>query len=242
MKDGTSGWWQSAAATIARGLLLATAVAALALALPRLIGWPPVTFVPSSFVTHSVMLGLSLIVSALLCGGRMASFGFTRGTFRLRASLLLWALPTACLATLAFLASGSSPPSNPVVPQTPLGVVLFVWIYASVCEEVLARGLLQSCLAPLAHLRFCLFRRWPLSVPVLLSALFFGAMHIVLWPTMGAQALAPMTLGLLLGLVAGYYREQTGSLLPAVLIHALANIGGTLPGWVLAWILHQRPA
>jgi membrane protease YdiL (CAAX protease family) len=30
------------------------------------------------------------------------------------------------------------------------------------------------------------------------------------------------------GLVAGYYRESTGSLVPAVLAHLLANMTGTL--------------
>lgn len=228
-----SNSWYRTVATVAGFVLLAAAVAALALALPGIVGWPKGGFVPSSFVTHTAMLGLSVILAGLLSRGRLAAFGFTRGTFRLRPTLLLWALPTAVLGTLSFFATGSGPAPGPPVPQSPLGVVLFVWIYASVCEEVLARGLLQSGLAPLAHNRLRLFRRWPLSVPVLISALFFGAMHVVLWPTMGAMALAPMTLGLLLGLVAGYYREKTGSLLPAILIHALVNIGGTLPGWVL---------
>jgi membrane protease YdiL (CAAX protease family) len=41
----------------------------------------------------------------------------------------------------------------------------------------------------------------------------------------------------LLGLVAGYYREKTGSLIPAIIIHALFNVGGMLPMWLLSWLL-----
>ncbi len=39
-----------------------------------------------------------------------------------------------------------------------------------------------------------------------------------------------------LGLVAAHYREKTGSLLPAISIHALFNIGGSLPLWVMQWL------
>jgi membrane protease YdiL (CAAX protease family) len=37
----------------------------------------------------------------------------------------------------------------------------------------------------------------------------------------------------ILGTVAGYYRDQTKSLVPAILIHALFNVGGSLRFWIL---------
>jgi membrane protease YdiL (CAAX protease family) len=51
--------------------------------------------------------------------------------------------------------------------------------------------------------------------------------------------MGPMTIPIcvsasLLGLVAGYHRQETGSLVPAILVHALFNVGGTLPGWLLS--------
>ena len=51
---------------------------------------------------------------------------------------------------------------------------------------------------------------------------------------MGAMTIAICVSAGLLGLVAGYYRQQTQSLLPAIIVHALFNIGGTLPGWLLS--------
>jgi hypothetical protein len=36
-----------------------------------------------------------------------------------------------------------------------------------------------------------------------------------------------------LGAIVGYCREATGSVLPAIIVHALFNIGGTIPGWIM---------
>jgi membrane protease YdiL (CAAX protease family) len=116
---------------------------------------------------------------------------------------------------------------------TPLQQVALVWIYASVAEEVLTRGLVQSFLKPVAY-RGLTLRRLRLSLPVLVSALFFGAMHLMLL-TLGiplAGVLLIVTFACAVGLVAGYYREQTGSLAPAILTHGFANATGSVLGWI----------
>jgi membrane protease YdiL (CAAX protease family) len=59
--------------------------------------------------------------------------------------------------------------------------------------------------------------------------LFFGFMHFVLIKSMGPAAIPVILLAVVLGLVAARYRERTGSLLPAIIVHALFNIGGMLP-------------
>jgi membrane protease YdiL (CAAX protease family) len=53
---------------------------------------------------------------------------------------------------------------------------------------------------------------------------------------MGAGAVPVVLLATCLGLIAAHYREKTGSLLPPILIHALFNIGGTLPLWTVQWL------
>ena len=117
-------------------------------------------------------------------------------------------------------------------------IVLSVWIYASICEETFVRGLLQGYLSTLGLQKVFRVGKWLLSVPVLLGAFFFGAMHVVLWPKMGPFALVPMSLATMLGVVTGYYREKSGSLLPAIVIHALFNIGGSLPLWILSALVN----
>lgn len=193
-------------------------------------------FLPG-FFSESTFLVCSLVLSAWLSRGSLARFGFTKGSFRLTPAFFLWLLPMLAVTTLQVIGSPAAPSSNatnPVPAASPVAIILGIWIYASICEEIFTRGLLQTWLSPLARYRVCLLRRCPLSLPVPLSALFFAAMHVVLWPRLGAVTLGVMFLAAILGLIAGYYREKTGSLIPAILIHSFFDIGGTLPLWISA--------
>ena len=228
----------------ASALLLPLAVCAgiylLGLVVPRIIGKSTFWVFLPGFFTQSIFLLCSLALSAWLTKGRMAAFGFTKGTFRLTASFFLWLLPMLVITTLQVLGSPAGAPSNAAGPgsmETPIGIILTVWIYASICEEVFTRGLLQSWLSSLTQYRVRL-GRWSVSTPVLTSALFFAAMHGVLWPKLGPATLVVILLAGVLGAIAGLYREKTGSLIPAILIHSFFDIGGTLPPWVSIWLHH----
>jgi membrane protease YdiL (CAAX protease family) len=136
----------------------------------------------------------------------------------------------------AFASSGTSTPTGPGAGFTALQTILFIWIYASISEEILTRGLLQGYLSIAGRDVAGTSSRFRFSLPVVTSALFFGAMHAVLIPAMGPGAIPIIVLATGLGLVAGHYRERTGSLLPAIIVHALFNIGGTVPTWVVLWL------
>ena len=112
-----------------------------------------------------------------------------------------------------------------------LETVLYVWILASISEEVLTRGLIQGFLMPLRKYGFRIFKRF-ISAPVLIGALFFGAIHIMLLTTgMNAyMVFAVVVTCFILGLMAGYTREKTGSLIPAIIVHMVFNIGGAFLG------------
>lgn len=228
----------------ASALLLPLAVCAgiylLGLVVPRITGKSTFWVFLPGFFTQSIFLLCSLALSAWLTKGRMAAFGFTKGTFRLTASFFLWLLPMLVITTLQVLGSPAGAPSNAAGPgsmETPIGIILTVWIYASICEEVFTRGLLQSWLSSLTQYRVRL-GRWSVSTPVLTSALFFAGMHGVLWPKLGPVTLVVILLAGVLGAIAGLYREKTGSLIPAILIHSFFDIGGTLPPWVSIWLHH----
>lgn len=211
---------------------LSAAVALIALYLGQVVPVPSGGFLPTSFITHSAMLLLSIFIIWILSGRRPGLYGFTRGTYRFRPTILLWALPTAVLSILGMLATGGPDAAAASDGRTELQLVLFVWIYASICEEALTRGLLQTLLSgdSGAGVRR---RRW--SMPVVLSGLFFGLMHLVLIDSMGPAAVVPIVLATLLGFLAARYRETTGSLIPAIIVHALFNVGGMLPGWIVRW-------
>jgi membrane protease YdiL (CAAX protease family) len=128
------------------------------------------------------------------------------------------------------LVPGQSESESAIPGQAQLQLVVFVWIYASVCEEVLTRSLLQTLVTGRDTGRGAPAR---FSMPVVVSGLFFGAMHLVLIDSMGPAAAVPIVLATLLGYLAARYREATGSLIPAVIVHMLFNVGGMLPGWIV---------
>jgi len=220
-------------ARVVLGLVVSAGVALLALFAGQVVPLPDGGFVLGSFVTHSVMLVLSVAIIRLIWRGNLAGFGFTRGTYRFKPTILMWALPTAVLSLLSMLAPGGGESTDVPAGPSVLQLVVFVWIWASVCEEVLTRGLLQTLISSDGGERPMVAG---FSMPVVVSGLFFGAMHLVLIKSMGPMAAVPIVLATLLGFLAARYREVTGSLIPAVLVHALFNVGGMLPGWIVRWV------
>ncbi|MFH1335133.1 MAG: CPBP family intramembrane glutamic endopeptidase [Candidatus Zixiibacteriota bacterium] len=185
-------------------------------------------------ITHLIMWVLSILIIVLLSRGNPAEYGFTKGDFRLTGGIFLWVVPTAILSTLGFIASRSGVELKGGLGYSPFQTIIFVWIYATVSEEIFTRGLLQSYLIPLTKYGIDLSKGLRLSLPVIFSGLYFGMMHIVAIKKMGPPVILLTTL---LGLVAGYYREKTKSLIPAMIIHSLFNIGGSLPMWILSRII-----
>jgi len=104
--------------------------------------------------------------------------------------------------------------------------LITVAFFASICEEIFYRGLIYSFLAPLAALRFKFFKIY-VSLPVAVSGLMFGLGHLCLLGRMNlAMVNGILISATLLGFIAGYYREKTGSLLPAIAAHITFNLVG----------------
>jgi len=183
-------------------------------------------------ITHTGMLLASLILICLLSKGKISTYGL-KG-IRLKALVR----PTVVGLSVGIIITGL----GELLPMrgfefmedfTLLQIILFVWIFASVSEELLTRGLLQGFLRPLEKYRLMIFKFY-MSVPVLVAALFFGFMHLGLL-TMGASGFTVFVIvlsAIILGVIAGYYREKTGSIVPAIVIHMLFNICGTLMGFL----------
>lgn len=197
----------------------------------KIIHITPGSFFPPSFVTHSFMLVLSIAAIALISKGRLDLYGFTKGAYKFSPRILLWVLP---MAVISFVGALASPHGRAFIELTKAQTIVFVWVYASICEETLVRGLLQTLLSRTAKAGAAA-GRW-LSMPVVVSGLFFGAMHITLVKQIGHAAVPAILMATFLGLVAARYREKTGSLLPAIIVHALFNIGSMLPLWTILWL------
>lgn len=188
---------------------------------------------PTSFGIDCLMLGLSLIAMAVVTRGRFRLFGFTFGRYRFSPSILLWVLPMAVFVTLGTISQPRGAVQHSFVNFTPLQAIIYIWIYSSICEEILVRGLLQTLLRDIEAATPD--PRW-WTVPTVISAVFFGAMHSVLIPLLGSGAIPIILAATVLGFVSAHYRQATGSLVPAVIVHLLFNIGGSLPVWVIHWM------
>ena len=215
-------------------LVLAAGVWLAAIYTTRLVGVSLAGFLPTSFVTHTVMLVLSVAAMWLLSKGQLGLYGITRGTYKFNPRIVMWVLPTVVLSIASTIASPGGQGTGGPFEFTKTQIVVFIWIYASISEELLTRGLLQTLLGGNARVGAGAPRK--LSMPVIVSALFFGAMHLVLIKSIGPAAVLVILLAVFLGFVAAHYRERTGSLLPAIIVHVLFNIGGTLPLWVIQWL------
>jgi len=185
------------------------------------------------FINHTAMLVFSMIIMLAVSKGKLSTYGFKPArSIRLKRIVLL-GLGIGIISTLI---EGSLPGegSGMVGELSFLQQIIFIWIYASIAEEVLTRGLIQSSLASWSKYGFSVLGL-RISLPVLTSALFFGLMHTV-QSAMGAsgyRVVVTVLFAFILSLVAGYHREQTGSLVPAIIVHTFANVGGSLAGFLM---------
>ena len=183
------------------------------------------------FINGAAMLAVSLVLVLASSLGDPSGFGFTRPKVGAGYGAgVTWGLLLGVLASVLNLSAGGSG----LVPLRGLSIVqiiLLVWLLASVAEEVLVRGFFQSYLEPLSHIGFKAFGK-RISLPVLLGALFFSAMHLILLTT-GTPFLTVyviMAFMFFLGLVTGYQRERSGSILPSIVTHVSFNVGGLIGG------------
>jgi len=196
-------------------------------------------------ITQATELILSLAAIGILGKGRFADYGFRLpAPDTLSRSLLarwvpvgLGALALGVMATASILICGVG--GNPLVRGLTLPqIILFVWIFSSIIEEIFTRGFLQSHLmtAMSGSVKLLFFR---VDLSALISALFFACMHLSL--LLRGIGLTTMIIVLLftfsVGLMAGHQRAKTGSLIPAIGVHMLANIGGVISGIVYVVIM-----
>jgi len=104
-------------------------------------------------------------------------------------------------------------------------VILFFWIGAPIQEETIFRGLLQS-VVELRQPLVIKLGKITLPYSVLVSALLFAVVHIATVRLGASLSTVLFTVGgaFVLGILAGSLRRVSGSLLPAILVHALFNM------------------
>jgi membrane protease YdiL (CAAX protease family) len=196
---------------IAIGLFLAVYIPAIgitALVRPRIESAIPLII----GISFSVAFILMLLLARRPTG--IAEFGLSipNSRFILLASAL--GLTLGLAVTLLTRLFPSKPPFD-VSGFKPWMIWLFFVIGSPIQEEFIFRGLIQSMLARRWTITFSVFGG-SLSSAVVFTAALFGIIHL------GAGAAVAVG-AILLGLVAGELRRRSGSLLPAMIVHALFN-------------------
>ena len=190
-----------------------------------------------ALTSQGLELSLSLLAIVILGKSKFSEYGFclpSRGRYsesRIRWGFIsLAALPLGAGASLIMLGLGGS--GNPMAKSLTLPqIILMVFIFSSIIEEIFTRGFLQSHLSVLSgrSIRLFLIR---IELPVFISGLIFACMHFSLL-LMGVDRITMTVIfffTFFVGLIAGYIRQETGSLIPAILAHMLANLGGMIGG------------
>jgi len=180
-------------------------------------------------ITHTTMLILSLILIYLFSKGKVSTYGLKSVSLKcLGGPILVGAIVSGVLYAVGNLLSLNGEPDF-LQEFSLLQIMVLICVYASIAEEFLTRGFLLGFLAPLAGYRVAIYKFY-ISLPVLVAALFFGLMHVVLL-TSGVTYLSVLFIvlsAIILGIIAGYYREKTGSLIPAIIVHMLFNAWGVV--------------
>jgi membrane protease YdiL (CAAX protease family) len=99
-------------------------------------------------------------------------------------------------------------------------IVLLFWIGASIQEEIIFRGFIQSVVGRTLKNDGTL--KWgPVSAAAVITAVLFAVIHVRMGIFTACAALVA-------GLLAGELRARSGSILPAIIVHTMMNITGTI--------------
>ncbi len=138
-------------------------------------------------------------------------------------SLIALAAAVAVGLPLAFVASKLGGDYRPAfISEDIRERLVLALVFAPLGEELLFRGLLEGML--LASLN--------LWLAVVIPALLFSIIHVVPFSDSPKTFLSSLLISaLLVGLLAGYLRAISDSLLPAIAVHAGFNLAGNLVDW-----------
>jgi len=193
------------------------------------------TWLSNGEISQVTFLILSFLLILIFARGDWSVYGL-RGV---RAGQLVRPVIMAIGVSLFFFVLSavvmmiSGPPDEMGGPAMSKGLVNFVLtvvLLASICEEIFSRGLIQGFLAPLKNMGVKL-GKVHISLPVTICGLLFGLGHLCLWGNMDSRIVILIIISaMVLGFIAGYFREKTDSLVPAIVVHMTFNVvSGVIP-------------
>jgi membrane protease YdiL (CAAX protease family) len=168
-------------------------------------------------ITSLVAFTLVLLLSRSPAG--IAEFGFRIPNTRYLATGTGLGFTLGVAVTFLSHLFPSKPPFD-VSRLAPWMIGLYFILGSPIQEEIIFRGLIQSMLERRWMITFSVFGG-SLSGAVAFTAVLFGIIHL-------EAGVAVATGAIILGLVAGELRRRSGSLLPAIIVHAVFNAADAL--------------
>lgn len=188
--------------------------------------------VPNSFVLHSTMLILSIFFISIF--RKNLNYKISLPSIQKILKPILFGVLVSIIANIALSiitnVAGGDIQGNPIaLKMNAFQVFIFIFIYASIAEEMLFRGFLLNFLEPLKSKGFYLLKR-KISLSVIISALTFGISHLILITTgvNSAFLIRVVIFTTLLGIVAGYYQEKYDNNAYAIIVHMSGNSIGVI--------------
>lgn len=190
-------------------------------------------WISGSDVVQISMLIIALLLIYFIGKGKFADFGFQPAKIKiiLKAffiavviSFVLFIL-NAISIMITGMPEGAGEGSG---SGNLLKNIISIWLLASIIEEIFYRGFLQTFMNPLKDYGIKLKKIY-LSLPVLAAAIMFGLMHFCLIGIVPDRIVYFIVVNaFILGTIAGYFREKSGSLIPAIGVHIGFNVVGMM--------------
>jgi membrane protease YdiL (CAAX protease family) len=200
-------------------LLLFVAVYAPASALAAILHLQLATLAPFVMLLTLVTAGVLLRLMASRTPGGLARYGFCVPTLRYVGAATIVSAPVAVVTALLLTHVHETGPLAGL-SLAPWLVALYFVVGASIQEEVIFRGLLQTTLATGVTPPTAPNPKYGV-VASFLVALLFGCIHLVVGRYTAVAAFV-------LGAIAGEFRRRSGSLVPAIICHSFFNLGGII--------------
>jgi membrane protease YdiL (CAAX protease family) len=187
-----------------------------------------IQFIPSSFIVHTSMLFFSIVMIYVF--RKQLNFKFSFPKIKNVFIPFFIAFFVSILITIAIniisISIGLKIEQHPLLAElNPLQVLIFVFFYASLAEELLFRGFLLNFLNNHIKHSFSFFK-WNIKLSILISGFMFGLAHLILMKYhVGVNFLITVViLTTILGIIAGIYQEKYKNTFFAVIVHMGANL------------------
>ena len=181
---------------------------------------------PKTFGFHTIMLILSIIAIVLFKNKVNYTIKLPKYDTLLNpvAVGLLVSILVNLIVNVMNNKMGIKPESlNNVLNLNPTQAFIFIFIYASIAEELLFRGFLLNYLSPFKTHLVPFFKR-TLSLSIIISAFAFGIAQFILFSVITEYSLAfkVAVFSFVLGIFTGYYQEKYNNNIYAILVHMAA--------------------